>query len=202
VIFKKKGALQLSINAIVVLILAITVLGLALTFITNMFAKTTDQLGEMDKQRSTQLINGLLDSNKKLTFEDPVLNVKSGTQTDFYFAISNTASASRAFYIQFKCDTAKNDNCAHEDIDGFWNFFKTQKCVVIEGNTPEAFRTTILPQGSRNEYMGKLIVYRNQIDDSSCESNFVNVADGFENIAVDTDFEKYDDVDIYVNVEQ
>ncbi len=42
---KKKGSLELSINAIVILVLAITLLGLGLTFIRGLFGKATDKLG-------------------------------------------------------------------------------------------------------------------------------------------------------------
>ncbi len=41
----KKGSLELSINAIVILVLAITLLGLGLTFIRGLFGKATDKLG-------------------------------------------------------------------------------------------------------------------------------------------------------------
>jgi hypothetical protein len=43
----KKGALELSVNAIVILILAIVMLGLGVTFIRNMFGKTSGQIEEM-----------------------------------------------------------------------------------------------------------------------------------------------------------
>ena len=47
----KKADLSLSVNAIVVLILAIVMLGLALGFVKSMFAKTTDKLaGEVEKE--------------------------------------------------------------------------------------------------------------------------------------------------------
>ena len=40
---KKKGSLTLSINAIVVLILAITMLGLGLSFMRNIFGGATEE---------------------------------------------------------------------------------------------------------------------------------------------------------------
>lgn len=41
--FKKKGSLELSVNAIVVIVLAIAMLGLGIAFTKNMFGKFTDQ---------------------------------------------------------------------------------------------------------------------------------------------------------------
>ncbi len=44
---KKKGAIELSITAIIILILAIVVLGLALGFIRGMFGKVTKQIDQL-----------------------------------------------------------------------------------------------------------------------------------------------------------
>ena len=56
----KKGSLNLSINAIVVLILAVTLLSLGLTFIQKTFGGATqkldDQLGGIDEQHKQQLM--------------------------------------------------------------------------------------------------------------------------------------------------
>ena len=47
---KKRGSLQLSINAIVILILAITMLGLGLSFIKGIFGGTVEKLKGIEKQ--------------------------------------------------------------------------------------------------------------------------------------------------------
>ena len=46
----KKGAIQLSVNAIIILILAIAILGLGLGFITGMFGKTAAKFDELISQ--------------------------------------------------------------------------------------------------------------------------------------------------------
>ena len=60
---KKRSSLNLSINAIVVLILAITMLGLGLGFIRNVFGSTTEnfeQVSQQIKDMAITEINNLL----------------------------------------------------------------------------------------------------------------------------------------------
>jgi hypothetical protein len=61
----KKGALELSINAIVILIIAITMLGLALGFTRGMFGKAS---GQFDEMISTEAEPPTPSSSEPLTF--------------------------------------------------------------------------------------------------------------------------------------
>lgn len=85
----KKGDLNLSINAIVVLILAITMLGLGLGFMRNMFSKTTDQFSDVGQQMQEQIIEECQSSGERLFFQKTNINIKKGDAKDIFYCIRN-----------------------------------------------------------------------------------------------------------------
>jgi len=83
----KKAALQLSINAIVVLILAITILGLGIGFIRTQFGGLTEQFVEVRQEIKDQLISKIRDSGDLLVFNRAQLDVKLGQKQDFFIGV-------------------------------------------------------------------------------------------------------------------
>jgi len=102
----KKGGLQISINAIVILILAITVLGIGLGFIRGMFSQTIGQLGEVSKDIENDMINRLRDSDERLALREENIEMKKSSEKTIYFGIRNEESLPTLFYIDFKCTDA------------------------------------------------------------------------------------------------
>lgn len=101
----KKGSLELSINAIVILILAITMLGLGLGFMKGLFSKTTKQLGEVGEDIKAQMIEQLRTSSAKLTLREEDVNIPRSETKDVYFAVKNV-EASQAFGVTAICGKA------------------------------------------------------------------------------------------------
>ena len=104
----KKAALQLSINAIVVLILAITILGLGLGFIKSQFGALQKQFGEVAAEIRSELIEKIKESGELLVFNRAEIDAKTGKKDTFYFGIKNTASTaidseSVCFRIGVRC---------------------------------------------------------------------------------------------------
>jgi type II secretory pathway pseudopilin PulG len=61
---KKLASLHLSINAIVILILAITMLGLGLGFMRNIFGKATEEFTRVGGTVQKQMIDQMRESNR------------------------------------------------------------------------------------------------------------------------------------------
>jgi len=101
----KKGSLELSINAIVILILAITMLGLGLGFMKGLFSKTTKQLGEVGEDIKAQMIEQLRTSSAKLTLREEDVNIPRSETKDVYFAIKNV-ELSQSFGVTATCTKA------------------------------------------------------------------------------------------------
>lgn len=100
----KKGALELSITAIVVLIIAITVLGLAIFFIKNLFGGATEIFtGEFSKIKETLKTN-LEESGEALAFSiGSELELRKGERKDFYIAVLNSASDHACYQVAVFC---------------------------------------------------------------------------------------------------
>ncbi len=105
----KKGALELSINAIVVLILAITMLSLGLAFMKGLFKKTTGQLEQVGEDIKNQMIEQLRTSSAKLTLNQEDITMKKGEEKDVYFAIKNVDESSEPFSMEVECPTHLGD---------------------------------------------------------------------------------------------
>lgn len=94
----KKGALQLSINAIVILILAITMLGLGLAFIKGLFGGTVEKLKGIEKQLGEEERKDLLSSPDKITFLRSRIDMEGRTK-DLNFAIRNINQYDITYYL-------------------------------------------------------------------------------------------------------
>jgi hypothetical protein len=88
----KKAALELSINAIVVLILAITILGLGIGFIRSQFGALGKQFTEVSSEIRSQLIEKIKESGDLLVFNRAELAAGIGKKDVFYIGIKNTGS--------------------------------------------------------------------------------------------------------------
>jgi hypothetical protein len=114
---KKKASLQISVEAIVILILAITMLGLGIAFIRNMFGKTTSQLGEIGDDIKNQRISDLKESNKRLEFPYNDIQVKRAGEKEIYFAVKNDLENGEIFDISMECTAIMGVDGDEGDID-------------------------------------------------------------------------------------
>ena len=96
---QKRGALQLSINAIVVLILAITMLGLGLSFIKNIFGKATQEFEEVGGVIHDQLIEQMKETDKIVDLSGAVYEIEPGKKQIVYIAFKNDQSSQKNFTI-------------------------------------------------------------------------------------------------------
>lgn len=104
----KKGSLQLSINAIVVLVLAITMLGLGISFTKNMFGKLGDQM--LDGIDVEQIANP--SSSEPIQLASKTINVQQGGLTAFGVKAMNTGSGTQ--YLSL----STSEDC-ESMLDGF-----------------------------------------------------------------------------------
>lgn len=100
----KKGALELSITAIVVLIIAITVLGLAIFFIKNLFKGGTEIfVGELAKIKET-LKKNMEETGELVVFSKGTeLEAKRGESVKFHVGIRNTGTQELCHLLSVVC---------------------------------------------------------------------------------------------------
>lgn len=100
---KKRGSLSLSINAIVVLIMAITMLGIGLAFMRNSMGKTMKQFENVNEDIKSEMIKELQSSSSRLAFKGEDVKFKAGEKREMYFGLKNDGSASATYTIDIGC---------------------------------------------------------------------------------------------------
>ena len=191
----KKGSLQLSINAIVILILAITILGLGLGFIRGQFGTLQGKFDEVSSQIENQVIEDIEKSGDLLSFSKLTFSgTKAGTPNEFFFGIKSTESTlDTCFYVQFVCENAIGQSCpdgsTFEDLGSTsgnavpsgWNWFNTlQGSKVTPGDVKVLKAILQATNAPSATYNGKVIVWKHTqsaTDTSADETRCFNVAE-------------------------
>jgi hypothetical protein len=119
----KKGSLNLSINAIVILILSITILGLGLAFISNVFGTATEQFDEVKGDARKQMITLMEDTDDVVALSRLTVDIKQGETKQIFIAFKNTGDNEETFSTlsvtgQALKGTDADANCADYN-DGF-----------------------------------------------------------------------------------
>ena len=96
---KKKASLNLSINAIVVLILAITMLGLGLTFMRNIFGGAAKEFTKVSGEVEKQMIEQMKETNKVVSLSRPKIDVKVGEKEQIFIGLKNDEQSPKAFEL-------------------------------------------------------------------------------------------------------
>lgn len=175
----KKASLQLSINAIVVLILAITILGLGLGFIKTQFGGITKQFGAVSEEIQAQMIDKIKESGELVTFNTLQFELQRGKDKQLYMGIRNTGD-SNCFYVRFLCvdsiATGVTDEACPdmETTTTSWNWFTTFEQKFIEGGDIAVLPIKVQTQGNppAGTYNGKVEVRVPATQDISCQQGF------------------------------
>lgn len=76
--FNKRGSLEISIQAIVIVVLAMTLLGLGLGFIRGMFKNITSTTEDVTEQVRQKILDDLITGDKKVTFPKTTITIDKG----------------------------------------------------------------------------------------------------------------------------
>jgi hypothetical protein len=106
--YGKKGALELSINAIVVLILAITILGLGIAFIRGQFGALQEQFTGVSAEVKTELTKKIKESGELVALPQNEIDVTSGTNKRIFFGVQNAKSYEVCIMSTVRCMGAQN----------------------------------------------------------------------------------------------
>src|SRR3989338_6840926 len=86
---RKRGGLDLSIQTIVIVVLAMTLLGLGLGFIRNQFKNLSETTISVQDQIRQQILDDLRVGNKKLSFPTGNVLLSSGDSKDLAVGVQN-----------------------------------------------------------------------------------------------------------------
>ena len=142
-LFNKKASLEISIQAIVIIVLAMTLLGLGLGFIRNQFRTISETAGQVQEQVKQQILDDLRSGNKKLSF--PTNEVIIGKKESIVLAIGvkNTKSADLKFSISVKkIDSISGARSNPDETDGVFIYNKGLQTLSVNNAGVHPIRYT------------------------------------------------------------
>lgn len=156
-----RAALELSINAIVVLILAITILGLGIGFIRGQFSGLSDQFTQVRSEIKDQLIEKIKESGDLLVFNRAELEVTTGKKDTFYIGVKagtnqNEGKSSLCYKMGIRClrPLSSSNTCG---INA-----QTGQVVTVGGTTYPGPEST-LPENEWFKMFDQVDIANNQV---------------------------------------
>jgi len=141
VMMNKKGSLELSINAIVIIILAITMLGLGLAFMRGVFGGVTQDFMRVSDTMKKDMIDRMKSDTRGIALNVYSIDIKKGATGEVYLGIDNNLDTPVDFTIDIKtdeCVSIEDGSCNGDPVVP-----KTIKVINIPSGTPEVLKIII-----------------------------------------------------------
>ncbi len=100
-LFNKKASLEISIQAIVIVVLAMTLLGLGLGFVRNMFKNIQSTTEDVTEQVRQKILDDLITGDKKISFPKSEVVIDKGGSTILSVGIRNKNNGPLHYRMQF-----------------------------------------------------------------------------------------------------
>ncbi len=154
----KKGSLELSIQAIVIVVIAFVVLGLGLGFVRGQFKSITETSSSVQEQIRQSILEDLRTGDKKLSFPATTLTVEKGQSQDIAIGVKNTlASGDLRFKIKITTLT-KQGAPAGYDVQKQVEYFLSEGPFTLKVTDAEAYNIKIIASGDKGTYLVSLKV--------------------------------------------
>ncbi|MBN1157544.1 hypothetical protein JXA85_08040 [Candidatus Woesearchaeota archaeon] len=139
---KKKGSLNLSINAIVVLVMAITLLGLGLAFIRGKMDKASNLIDDVEESIKTQISTDFAKTDAKISFPRTTIKVKSSDEYVFAMGIKNINNGLQAYRVSLIYQSGPDDvsgSPAENSLITSFDSIESGKAMALQffGNLPK-----------------------------------------------------------------
>jgi len=167
-IFKKKASLELSIRTIVVIILAMTLLGLGLGFIRNTFTDIGGLSGDVSEQIRQQIQDDLITNDKKLSFPKTEVKIDKGKSEILTVGIRNKEDDILTYNIQFTSHSVPDSVDLDEPLSWFQFREDTQQLSSSESDISK-IRLNVPKNAKTGSYLLSFDVIKIN-DDNSTEN--------------------------------
>ena len=99
--FNKRASLEISIQAIVIVVLAMTLLGLGLGFIRGMFRNIGGISEDVTEQVKNKILDDLIQGDKKVSFPKTTIEIDKGGSEVFTIGIRNKKDTTLHYHMIF-----------------------------------------------------------------------------------------------------
>lgn len=154
----KKGAVELSMNTIVIVIIGITLLTLGLRWVFNIFSDVEKQRGQMSEAMEQEIRDMFGESDKPLNLLTNSISVEQGGSYDLAIGVRNIGKETYEF--SYRIDVNQDDipsNVRAEDVRKWFGYTKSS----FDLNSGELFPDTISVDIPRDVPLERYRVYIN-----------------------------------------
>src|SRR3989338_3255334 len=123
----KRASLENSIQAIVIVILAMTLLGLGLGFIRGMFKDIGGVTTDVTEQIRQQILNDLITSDQKLSFPKSEIEIDKGGSEVLAVGVRNKKDAPMLYTMVFALPTGTTSTTVTE----WFQYDHTEKSLAV-----------------------------------------------------------------------
>ena len=116
----KKASLEISIQAIVIVVLAMTLLGLGLTLIRGMFKNIQSTTEDVTEQVRQRVIDDLIAGDKKVSFPKTEIYIDKGASQILTVGLRNKKDDDLFYTIHFVAVSDPNGNPLNPDALAGW----------------------------------------------------------------------------------
>ena len=124
--FNKKASLEISIQAIVIVVLAMTLLGLGLGFIRKQFASIGNIQEEVSEQVKQKVLDDLISGDKKVSFPRTDITIDKGGSTILTVGVRNKKDTALHYKMRFSPYSGPDGAPFTIDNPGWFQFAERQ----------------------------------------------------------------------------
>ena len=100
-LFNKRASLEISIQAIVIVVLAMTILGLGLGFVRGLFKNISSTTEDVTEQVRQKILDDLVTGDKKISFPKTEVTLDKGSSTILSIGIRNKKDSELSYRLRF-----------------------------------------------------------------------------------------------------
>src|SRR3989338_1390866 len=99
--FSKTASLEISVQAIVIVVLAMTLLGLGLGFVRNLLTDISSTTEDVQAQVKQRILDDLITNDKKLSFPKTEIRIDKGESEVLTVGLRNKKDTPLSYYLTF-----------------------------------------------------------------------------------------------------
>ncbi|SRR3989344_845108 len=173
----KKGAIGISVEMLVVIIISLVVLSAGITLLYKFMAGAEDLRVQLDQRTTDEIQRLLIDEGKRVALPLHVTDLYPGESHIFGLGILNIDATQEDFYLNIQLDkavdSARNDLSSQVQADK-WSLYNTEKMVIPRGaHRQEPIFVTIPAATPKGTYIFNVNVF-NDADKTQQYYNTMN----------------------------
>jgi hypothetical protein len=175
---QKKGAIGLSMNVLVVIIISLVVLGMGVTMLYSFIGGADDIKTKLDAKTAQELERLLVNQGKMVALPLHVADVERGELHIFGIGIMNVGDVGEEFYITVELSKAYDEEGGEISMAGIseWFEFNNEAIHIQEGGHIKELIAVSVPQdATKGQYVFSARVSANDEPYGNKQNFIVNV---------------------------